>query len=108
MTLPEPDPDREPLDAALAQAGVAARWAAWDDPAEDWDTPEPTILRSTWNYALDRDGFLAWCQRVAKVAPFWNPPDVVAANTHKRYLVELATRGVPVVPTRLVERGEAV
>jgi glutathione synthase/RimK-type ligase-like ATP-grasp enzyme len=45
---------------------------------------------------------------VARAAPLWNPPDVVAANTHKRYLVELAARGVPVVPTRLVERGERV
>jgi glutathione synthase/RimK-type ligase-like ATP-grasp enzyme len=35
-----------------------------------------------------------------------NPRDVVLANLHKRYLVELAARGVPVVPTTLVERGQ--
>lgn len=107
LTLPEPDPDREPLDAALARAGVDFAWLAWDDPAVDWDAPVPTILRSTWNYALDRDAFLAWCERVARAAPLWNPPDVVRANTHKRYLVELAARGVPTVPTILVERGAA-
>src|SRR5262249_50698274 len=95
----------EPLAAALADAGFDARLVAWDDPGADWDAPVPTIVRSTWNYALDREAFLAWAARVARAAPLWNPPDVLAANTHKRYLVELARRGVPVVPTALVERG---
>jgi len=31
---------------------------------------------------------------------------VVHGNLHKRYLLELAARGVPVVPTTLVERGQ--
>jgi glutathione synthase/RimK-type ligase-like ATP-grasp enzyme len=105
LTLPEPDPDREPLDDALAAAGVPFEWVAWEDPAVDWDAPVPTILRSTWNYSLDRDGFLAWCDRVARAAPLWNPPDVIRANTHKRYLLELAARGVATVPTVLIERG---
>lgn len=108
LTLPEPDPDQAPLDAALAAAGVDAAWVAWDDPAADWDAPVPTIIRSTWNYVHDRDGYLAWCERVARAAPLWNPPDVVRASTHKRYLIELAARGVPVVPTALIERGAAV
>ncbi len=106
-TLPEPDPDQAPLDEALRAAGVDFAWLAWDDPAVDWDAPAPTVLRSTWNYSLDRPGFLAWCERVARAAPLWNPPDVVRANTHKRYLIELAARGVPTVPTELVERGAA-
>src|SRR5262249_28285108 len=52
--------------------------------------------------------FLAWIDRVARAAPLWNPPDVVRANVRKRYLVELAARGVPVVPTTIVERGGTV
>src|SRR5690348_18295226 len=108
MTLPEPDPDAAPLDAALAAAGVDARWMAWDDPAADWDAPVPTILRSTWNYALSVDAFLAWVDRAAASAPLWNPPDVVRANVDKHYLADLARGGVPVVPTTFVARGEAV
>jgi uncharacterized protein (DUF952 family) len=104
--LPKDDPDAEPL-AAGSAAGVEARWVAWDDPGVDWDAPEPTILRSTWNYARDRDAFLAWAARASRASPLWNPLDVLRANTHKRYLLELAARGVPVVPTVLVERGEA-
>lgn len=107
LTLPEVDVDAEPLGTALAAAGIDAALLAWDDPHVDWDAPIPTILRSTWNYALDVTGFLAWIDRVARAAPLWNPPDIVNRNLHKRYLLELATRGVPVVPTTLVERGAA-
>lgn len=107
-TLPEPDADEAPLAAALAAAGVDAALVAWDDPRVDWDAPIPTILRSTWNYALDVDAFLAWIDRVARAAPLWNPPDIVRTNVHKRYLLELAARGVPVVPTMIVERGDAI
>jgi glutathione synthase/RimK-type ligase-like ATP-grasp enzyme len=104
--LPKQDPDEAPLAAALSAAGVDARWVAWDDPAADWDAPVPTIVRSTWNYAVDRDGFLAWAARASRAAPLWNPLEILIANTHKRYLVDLAARGVPVAPTVLVAQGQ--
>ncbi len=104
-TLPEVDVDEAPLAAALAAAGIDATLVAWDDPSADWDAPIPTILRSTWNYAHDVTGFLAWIERASRAAPVWNPPAIVRANLHKRYLLELAARGVPVVPTTLVDRG---
>ncbi|HVV82014.1 MAG TPA: hypothetical protein VHE35_03000 [Kofleriaceae bacterium] len=104
LTLPEPDPDAGPLAAALAAAGIDAPVVPWEDDAA-WAEPAPTLLRSTWNYSLAVDRFLAWCERVAAAAPLWNPVDVVRANAHKRYLLDLAARGVPAVPTELVPRG---
>lgn len=104
--LPEPDPDEAPLAAALAAGGFSAALLGWDDPAVDWDAPIPTVLRSTWNYPLAPDAFVAWIDRASAAAPLVNPPDVVRGNLHKRYLRALAARGVPVVPTTLVERGQ--
>ena len=106
LTLPEPDVDEAPLAAALAAGGFDAQLLAWDDPAADWDAPLPTIIRSTWNYALDVDRYMQWIDRAAKSGPLFNPPDVIGGNLHKRYLLELAARGVPVIPTTLVEKGE--
>lgn len=104
--LPEPDPDAEPLEAALAAAGLPAAVLGWDDPSVDWDAPVPTILRTTWNYALAPEAFRAWLARAAAAAPLWNPLPLVLDNLHKRYLVELRQRGVATVPTLLVERHQ--
>jgi hypothetical protein len=104
--LPEPDEDEAPLLAALAARGVAARMASWDDPAEDWDAPVPTVIRSTWNYIHRPGDYLAWVERAAAAAPLWNPPDIVRENSHKSYLGTIAARGQPVVPTRFYRRGE--
>lgn len=105
VALPEPDVDQAPLAAALAAAGLSAALVGWDDPAADWDAPIPTLVRSTWNYPEHPEAFLAWLARAAAAAPLHNPLAVCRANLHKRYLLELAARGVPIVPTTLVARG---
>ncbi len=107
LRLPEPDPDAEPLAEAFARAGVDAAVLGWDDPDADWDAPLPTLIRATWTYARFPDEFFAWLARVAAAGPLWNPYEVVRANVHKRYLLELPARGVAAVPTKLVERGGA-
>ena len=106
VELPEPDLDAAPLAVALAAGGFAGQLVGWDDPAVDWDAPIPTLLRSTWNYPLAPDAFLAWIDRASAAAPLINPADIVRDNLHKRYLLAIAARGVPVVPTTLVERGQ--
>jgi len=108
VKLPEPDADEAPLAAALDRAGVTHSLVAWDDPHADWDAPVPTIIRSTWNYVHDVDAYLAWIARAAAAAPLWNPPAIVRGNVYKRYLLDLARRGVPVVPTTLVEQGGTI
>ena len=103
--LPEPDLDAGPLSWALERAGLVARVMAWDDPHEDWSQARLTVLRSTWNYPLDRDGFLRWAGSVAASSELWNPLAVLRWNSHKRYLLDLEAAGVAIAPTVLVPRG---
>jgi glutathione synthase/RimK-type ligase-like ATP-grasp enzyme len=103
--LPEPDPDMPPLRAALAGAGLEAQVLAWDDPAADWSAARLTVLRSTWDYPHRPAAFLRWVDAVAAVSALWNPPAAVRWNAHKRYLLDLEARGVPVAPTALLRRG---
>jgi glutathione synthase/RimK-type ligase-like ATP-grasp enzyme len=100
--LPVPAPDDELLLGALADAGATTAYVAWDDPGFDWSEPDLCVIRSTWDYTSHHDAFLAWADAVPTL---WNPPEVVAWNSHKRYLLDLADAGVDVVPTRLVPRG---
>lgn len=101
------DEDEPSLLAALADLGVEAEVAAWDDAAVDWPRFDLVVVRSTWNYHLQRDVFLAWVDAVAAVSEVANPPDVLRWNTDKRYLRDLEDAGVPVVPTVWLEPGEA-
>ena len=89
----------------MAQGGVTAEVACWDDAGVDWSRYDAALLRSTWDYVDRIDEFLAWCERCARRTRLLNPPDVVRWNTDKHYLAHLAQAGVPVVPTRFVEPG---
>ena len=101
--LPDLFEDDAALPAALAAVGVDAQPAVWDDPAVDWAAFDLVVVRSTWDYVPRREEFVAWARSVPRLA---NPADVVAWNTDKRYLRDLAAAGVPVVPTQWVEPGE--
>ena len=62
------------------------------------------VLRSNWDYHFAPDQFLAWLdQRERAGVPIWNPPALVRWNLTKRYLCDLGTAGVPVVPTVVLE-----
>jgi glutathione synthase/RimK-type ligase-like ATP-grasp enzyme len=104
--LVDPDEDDAPLHAALREAGLRAVTRAWDDPTVEWGAARMVVLRSTWNYLHHHDAFLAWVDRVSAETSLWNPAPVVRWNSHKEYLLELAAKGLPVVPTKIVRRGE--
>jgi glutathione synthase/RimK-type ligase-like ATP-grasp enzyme len=101
--LPEPDPDEAPLLEALAAADIDAQTLAWDDPEADFSSATLTILRSTWNYPWYANSFREWTRKTASVTTLINPLSVVQWNLHKRYLLELADRGIPVAPTALLQ-----
>ena len=101
------DDDEPLLLAALADAGATAAAADWTDLTVDWSAADAVVVRSTWDYAPRRDEFLAWARRVEAVTPLHNPAAVLAWNTDKRYLAELAADGLAVVPTAwAAESGE--
>lgn len=107
-TKPEPDPDEEPLLAALRARGAAAEMLAWDDPAQpDPARYEQVILRSPWNYFLEPERYLDWTRRVAAATRLRNGLAVTEWNLHKRYLHDLERAGLPIVPTVLVPSGPA-
>jgi hypothetical protein len=107
VTLPEPDADLAPLVGALRAAGITTEVLAWDDPDADFASARMTVIRSTWNYAERPADFLAWVDRVSARSTLWNRRETVRWNAHKSYLLDLEARGIPVVPTHVVRRGEA-
>ena len=101
------DEDLAPLQAACAAIGLQAEPLAWDDPTVSWGRFDAVLLRSTWNYIECLPAFLAWCERIELTGRLWNPPEVLRWNTDKRYLADLAARGVPVVESHFLAPGDA-
>ncbi len=104
--LPEKDADQELLLGALRKAGLEPSMLAWDDPAADPAGHDLCVIRSCWDYFKHPGSFLKWIERADKTSRLMNTAPVVRWNHHKRYLAELASAGVPVVPTVFFERGE--
>lgn len=82
-----------------------------------WDRETPggldlLVVRSTWDYmdspSIRRrfvERLKSWKRAGARVE---NPVDLILWNLDKRYLFDLEGAGVPIVPTRIVEKGEEI
>lgn len=101
--LVEGDGDDAGLIPALRHRGLQARWMSWDDPRTE--KADLVILRAAWDYTERRDEFLDWSGRVRHLL---NPPQVVAWNSDKHYLLDLADAGVSTVPSYFFAPGDEV
>ena len=99
--------DDQLLVDALRTRGTNAVAAIWNDPAQRWSDYDAVVIRSCWDYHLAHAAFLAWITQLETTGVrVLNPPALVRWNAEKGYLRELAAKGVAVVPTRWVERGD--
>ncbi len=104
--LPDLHDDWPLLRAALADAGVDAVTAVWNDPAVDWSAFDLVLANGAWDNIHHVAEFLAWAEGVATAGvPVHNSPATLRWNIDKRYLRDLEGAGVPTVPTVWVEPG---
>jgi hypothetical protein len=94
-------PDGVEEEQPLAEL-IGAEFRRWDDPVVDWSRYDRVVIRSTWDYTLRVEEFLAWCRTVGPQR-LRNPPELIAWNADKRYLADLSC---PTVPTTFVGPGD--
>jgi glutathione synthase/RimK-type ligase-like ATP-grasp enzyme len=97
--LPAYDSDTPIIADALTADGYDVEIAGWRDPAVDWSDARLTLIRSPWDYIDARDEFVGWAHKTASHTSLWNPAPLLEWNTHKAYLLDVAARGAPTVPT---------
>ena len=101
------DDDRLFADA-LAARGVSVHAIPWSDVSTRWSSFDAVVVRSCWDYFLRPDEFHAWLGHLeSNRARVFNDVATLRWNADKTYLRELEARGVPVIPTRWLERGTA-
>jgi len=96
--------------AAAAVAGVEARLVDWrsgrDHDESTW--ADAVLLHAPWDYTAHVEEFRGWLRSTSEHLPTFNPWSLVAANTHKGYLLDLAAAGVPVPDIRILPAGRRV
>lgn len=92
--------------AELERQGLKVKRLNWAAPDFDWSTTRLAVFRTTWDY-FDKIGqFLPWLDHVATQTELLNPYKLVRWNIDKHYLLDLQNRGIRIIPTHVVERGE--
>jgi hypothetical protein len=109
---PDLAPDDRLIAPALGRVGVDAEVVVWTDQRTDWDLYDLIVVRSCWDYHDDLRRWLDWIGTVDQPGSnpgqnprpnprprLLNPAPVLRWNAKKTYLLDLAARGVPIVPT---------
>jgi hypothetical protein len=94
---------------ALAEAGLEAETAVWNDPDVRWADYDLVVANGAWDNIRHVDEFVRWTETLERGGvPMVNSPATLRWNLDKRYLRALEAAGVPVVPTSWVERAAPV
>jgi glutathione synthase/RimK-type ligase-like ATP-grasp enzyme len=94
---------------ALERRGAGVRAVVWNGPTVALDDLDVVVLRSNWDYHFDVTRFAAWLAGLETAGTnLWNPVPLVRWNLTKLYLLDLATAGVPVVPTLRLDEPAAL
>lgn len=84
----------------LANLGWLADEVSWRKEGVNWDQYDLVVIRSPWDYQKDFSKFLEVLKTIENSsAQLANPLHVVNWNINKKYLKELDTKGVEIVPT---------
>lgn len=96
------------LTAELTAAGIDWRVLDWHDAAATVRVQpgDLVVIRSCWDYHLAAEAFVAWLHELQHRGARIANGDDVAGTLHKRYLLDIADRGLaPIPPTELLARG---
>jgi glutathione synthase/RimK-type ligase-like ATP-grasp enzyme len=95
------------LIAALRVRGVEPVVAVWSDPDQDWQQYDAIVIRTIWDYFRRYPEFLRWLERIEALGvQTINDSALLRWNSDKRYLLDLQSAGVPIVPSTLVHGSE--
>jgi glutathione synthase/RimK-type ligase-like ATP-grasp enzyme len=64
------------------------------------------LIKSPWDYFDRIEEFNAWLKKIESLnVRLLNPVDIVRWNSDKHYLQDISDAGLPVTPTRFIEKG---
>jgi glutathione synthase/RimK-type ligase-like ATP-grasp enzyme len=92
--------DEQYLEKALVKSGWTYDWISWTQDNVDWQSYDFAIIRTTWDYAKNRQPFLKNLNKIEdSTCRLLNPLNLVEWNIDKIYLKSLQESGIQIVPT---------
>lgn len=90
----------------LAELGWDVETISWRDKTVAWDDFDIVVLRTPWDYQNDPEAFLEVLRKIdISSSRLENPLSIIEWNLDKRYLRDLETKGVVIVPTLWQQGG---
>jgi hypothetical protein len=99
------DPDLDVTAVALQRAGMDCLPVIWDS-AQQWSQFDLALVRTSGS-GRPRQEFLRWAREVEQQTQLANPAVILARNTDKSYLRDLARQGVRTVERLWFEPGDS-
>lgn len=96
----------ELLKSELESLGLKVSRKDWADPGFDWSTTRSAVFRTTWDYFDRFSEFKEWLSKVESLTQFFNPISQIKWNMDKWYLNDLRDKGIHVVETMYIRKGE--
>lgn len=95
------------LEFALFAAAASARGlelveVVWDKPGISWCDFAAVLVGTTWDYVQNRDRFFQVMAEIDSQTRLFNSLSTLISNGDKGYLLDLAAKGVPTIPTKIV------
>lgn len=100
--------DDQLLQKELDLLGISSIRLDWARKDIDWSQYKCAIFRTTWDYFDRFDEFSQWLDAIKAQTKLCNPYSIIKWNMDKHYLKDLDSRGIPVVPSHFVEKGNSI
>lgn len=97
--------DEQLLEFLLGK-GLDITSVVWNAPDINWEEYNLAIIKSPWDYHDQIDAFYAWMMAAEQAGvQLLNPAEMIRWNSNKKYLLEIAAAGLPIIPSVLLEKG---
>ncbi|TFV97888.1 glutathione synthetase [Algoriphagus kandeliae] len=94
------------LSGILKDLGFENEILPWSDPKIQWSDYDELLVKSVWDYFDYYPEFLEWLDRIDSLKiPVLNDLKTIRWNSNKRYLIEMAEKGFPVISGLVLEKG---
>ena len=90
----------------LKAKGLDVSIVIWNDNQVNWSDYQVVIIKSPWDYHEHVSDFCKWLDYLESLhIKVLNPADIIKWNSNKHYLKEIQDKGLPVIPTEYVTKG---